>query len=141
MSKDGLRNASVIASPTSDVEMLCLSREHYHISLMSFHQQGLEMEEKIATLRGLGSIFSSWQRSRLIVLSYVMQRRVFPRNSYLCKQGEIGDEVFLISKGEVQLQLSLKKQTTGGGLKGNRILYEERSMIGYYSSLYSTFLL
>jgi hypothetical protein len=76
ISPDGLRNASVIASNSStDVEILALSRESYMKSLMPLHVQALEMEEKIKTLKDL-MIFSSWTRSRMIVLSYVVSLRI-----------------------------------------------------------------
>ena len=48
------------------------SRESYQKILMPIHSQALEMEDKITSLRGLGELFGSWNRSRLTVLSYVV---------------------------------------------------------------------
>ncbi len=41
-----------------------------------------------------------------------MKKKNFPRNSFLCKQGDAGDEIYIVHKGDVQLQLSIEDKST-----------------------------
>ena len=62
----------------------------------------ISLNEKIDMLKTV-EVFQNWSRTGLAKITYYLKERLFHRNHIVCREGELADHVFMISRGEFEV--------------------------------------
>jgi len=98
LTRGDVRTATIIT--TTKVEVLCLHKLDYDHFVKDIQQ--MERREHFFQLREC-KLFASWTRNKIEKLCNTCARKIFESNTFIFKQGDEPDRVYIIMEGSVQI--------------------------------------
>jgi CRP-like cAMP-binding protein len=113
---EGYRRSTGPVLPTDrieDTEAIMIPREVYIRCIRPMHMDSRSLDSKLEFFRTL-YIFHDWQPRTLMHMALTSRNRRLHHQNYLFKKGDVADTIFIVTKGELRLQItSLEHQGSG----------------------------
>jgi CRP-like cAMP-binding protein len=92
--------------------LLLIPEECYMREMYALHASKNKTKEKINFLKK-SFLFSTWSMDQLVKLAYAIKKRDFEKGGLLAKQGDRADNIFMVIKGKIRVQISSESHLTG----------------------------
>ncbi|GMH68873.1 hypothetical protein TrST_g3172 [Triparma strigata] len=91
--------------------LLLIPEECYMREMYALHASKNKTKEKINFLKK-SFLFSTWSMDQLVKLAYAIKRKDFEKGGLLAKQGDRADNIFMVIKGKIRVQISSESHLT-----------------------------